>query len=50
MALGAVENIGRLPELRNKLLWTFAILGVFRIGVHVPVPGVDSQALALFFD
>ena len=50
MALGAVENIGRLPELRNKLLWTFAILGVFRIGVHVPVPGVDSQALALFFN
>lgn len=50
MALGAVENIGRLPELRKKLLWTFAILGAFRIGVHIPVPGVDSQALAAFFD
>ena len=50
MALGAVENIGRLPELRKKLLWTFAILGAFRIGVHIPVPGVDPQALAAFFD
>ncbi|MBQ4133864.1 MAG: preprotein translocase subunit SecY [Desulfovibrionaceae bacterium] len=50
MALGAVENIGRLPELRRKLLWTFAILGAFRIGVHIPVPGVDPQALAAFFD
>lgn len=50
MALNAVENIGRLPELRKKLLWTFAILGAYRIGVHVPVPGVDSAALAKFFD
>ena len=50
MGLNAVENIGRLPELRRKLLWTFGILGAYRIGVHVPVPGVDSTALAAFFD
>lgn len=49
MALNAVENIGRLPELRNKLLWTFLLLGAYRIGVHVPVPGIDSSALADFF-
>lgn len=36
-------------QLRNKLLFTFAMLSVYRLGIHVPVPGVDSQAIADFF-
>lgn len=50
MALTGVENLARLPELKKKLLWTFALLTVYRMGVHVPVPGVDAAALAEFFE
>ncbi len=49
MALSGVENLARLPELKKKLLWTFLLLAVYRIGIHIPVPGVDSSALADFF-
>ncbi len=45
----AVENVARTPELRNKLLWTFFFLCCYRVGVHVPVPGVDIVALSHFF-
>ncbi len=48
MASG-VENLGRIPELRNKLLWTFALLAFYRVGIHIPVPGVDTAALSEFF-
>ncbi|WP_026167530.1 preprotein translocase subunit SecY [Desulfovibrio oxyclinae] len=49
MALSGVENLARLPELKKKLLWTFVLLAVYRLGIHIPVPGVDSSALADFF-
>lgn len=49
MAIGGVDNLARLPELRSKLMWTFLLLAAYRIGVHVPIPGVDSAALADFF-
>ena len=49
MALSGVENLARLPELKKKLLWTFALLAVYRMGIHIPIPGVDSTALAEFF-
>ena len=50
MALSSgVENISKLPELRKRLFWTFLILAVYRIGIHVPVPGVDTGALQDFF-
>ncbi|MFP4397226.1 MAG: preprotein translocase subunit SecY, partial [Desulfonatronovibrio sp.] len=38
-----------LKELRNKVLFTFMLLAVYRIGVHIPLPGVDGQALSDFF-
>ncbi|WP_027185857.1 preprotein translocase subunit SecY [Desulfovibrio inopinatus] len=50
MSMSGVENLARLPELKKKLLWTFFLLFIYRIGVHVPVPGVDSIALADFFE
>lgn len=49
MALSGVENLARLPELKKKLFWTFVLLAVYRLGIHIPVPGVDSSALADFF-
>lgn len=49
MAMSGVENLARVPELKKKLLWTFALLAVYRMGIHIPIPGVDSAALAEFF-
>jgi preprotein translocase subunit SecY len=49
VALSAAENLAREPELRSKLLWTVGILCAYRIGVHIPIPGVDASALAHFF-
>ncbi|MBU1040460.1 MAG: preprotein translocase subunit SecY [Proteobacteria bacterium] len=50
MALSGVENLARLPELKKKLIWTFVLLAVYRLGIHIPVPGVDSHALTEFFN
>ena len=49
MALSGVENLARVPELRKKLLWTALILVAYRLGIHVPVPGIDTVALQEFF-
>ena len=42
-------NIFKIPELKKRILYTFALLIVYRIGVHVPTPGIDAVALASFF-
>src|SRR4029079_8227830 len=39
-------NIFRVPELRNKVLFTLFMLAIYRIGYHVPIPGVDQQTFA----
>lgn len=49
MALSGVENMARVPELRKKLMWTALILVAYRLGIHVPVPGIDTIALREFF-
>ncbi|MCP4625067.1 MAG: preprotein translocase subunit SecY [bacterium] len=46
---GGFQNIFKIPELKKRILFTLALLIVYRIGVHVPVPGIDSLALASFF-
>jgi preprotein translocase subunit SecY len=43
------QNIFKIPELKKRIVFTLALLIVYRIGVHVPVPGIDSVALASFF-
>ncbi|MEM6531424.1 MAG: preprotein translocase subunit SecY [Myxococcota bacterium] len=42
-------NIGKIPELRNRILYTAALLAVYRIGIFVSVPGVDRSALSEAF-
>jgi preprotein translocase subunit SecY len=37
-------NVFRVPELRNKVLFTLFMLAVYRIGFHIPIPGVDQRA------
>jgi preprotein translocase subunit SecY len=47
--LTGFQNIGKIPELKRRIGMTFALLAVYRIGAHIPTPGVNNQALAAFF-
>lgn len=47
--LQAFGNILKIPDLRKKILFTFLIIGIYRIGTYVPTPGIDGVALARFF-
>lgn len=47
--LDAVRNAMRLPDLRNKILFTLLILVVYRLAAHIPVPGVNPTALTQVF-
>jgi preprotein translocase subunit SecY len=44
--LDKIQSIFKIPELRRRILFTLALLVVFRLGSYVPVPGIDSQALS----
>jgi len=48
--LEGFQNASRVPELRRRLLFTFGMLAVYRLGVAIPTPGIDSVALKLFFE
>jgi len=43
------RNIFSIPDLRKRILFTLALLAVYRLGSHVPTPGVDPVALSEFF-
>ncbi|MBW1990611.1 MAG: preprotein translocase subunit SecY [Deltaproteobacteria bacterium] len=45
----ALFNIGKIPELKRRILFTLAMLAVFRIGCFIPTPGIDAEALMAFF-
>jgi preprotein translocase subunit SecY len=47
--LGGIKNTASLPELRRRLIFTFLMLAVYRIGVQIPTPGINGEALAAFF-
>lgn len=49
MSVQGMRNIAHVPELWRKLGWTFLILMAYRVGIHVPIPGVDTVAMAAFF-
>jgi preprotein translocase subunit SecY len=46
--LSAFRNALKIPELRGKILFTVAIIAVYRLGSHLPVPGVDFDAVHAF--
>jgi preprotein translocase subunit SecY len=43
-------NIFRIPDLRNRVLFTLAMLAIYRLGAHIPTPGVNTMALEQFFN
>ena len=48
--LEGFQNITRVPELKRRIIITGLLLIVYRIGIHVPTPGIDNLALKAVFD
>lgn len=48
--LGGIKNTAAIPELRRRLIFTFLMLAIYRIGVQIPTPGINGEALAAFFE
>lgn len=48
--LRAFADSFRIPDLKKKILITFAIIAVYRFGTFIPTPGIDGGKLAVFFD
>jgi preprotein translocase subunit SecY len=46
----AVANMFRVPDLRKRLLFTLGLLAVYRLGGHIPTPGIDTNRLQEFFN
>jgi len=47
--LEAFQNIFKIPELKKRVLFSLGMLAVYRIGCHIPTPGIDRIALSHFF-
>jgi preprotein translocase subunit SecY len=42
------QNIFKIPELKNRISFTLALLAVYRIGAHIPTPGINGEQLSKF--
>ena len=47
--MSAFSSIAKIPELKRRIIFTMLMLGVYRLGCHIPTPGIDPQALMAFF-
>ena len=45
----SIQSIFKIPELKNRVLFTLGILFLYRVGCHIPMPGIDAQALTQYF-
>jgi preprotein translocase subunit SecY len=48
--LEKLSNIFRIPDLRKRIFFTLGLLAVYRLGAHIPTPGINADALAQFFN
>src|SRR5512140_1307290 len=48
--LQSLRNIWDIPDLRKRVLFTLGLLAVYRLGGHIPTPGIDANALERFFE
>jgi preprotein translocase subunit SecY len=46
--LSSFQNIFKIQELKNRIIFTLALLAVYRIGAHIPTPGINGEALSEF--
>ncbi|MCK4739848.1 MAG: preprotein translocase subunit SecY [Deltaproteobacteria bacterium] len=47
--MAGISNISKVPELNKRILFTLVLLAIYRVGVFIPTPGIDADALAGFF-
>jgi len=47
--IGGFQNIPKIPELKKRIIFSLCMLAVYRLGCHIPTPGIDGAALAAFF-
>jgi len=47
--IGGFQNITKIPELKKRIIFSLLMLAVYRLGCHIPTPGIDPVALAAFF-
>jgi preprotein translocase subunit SecY len=47
--LTGFQNIAKIPELKRRIAQTVFLLAVYRVGAHIPTPGINAEALAAFF-
>ncbi|HLK53022.1 MAG TPA: preprotein translocase subunit SecY, partial [Candidatus Angelobacter sp.] len=45
-----LANIFKVPDLRKRVLFTLAMLAVYRLGSHIPTPGINTDALQKAFE
>ena len=50
MAGNALADMFRVKELRDRILYTFFWLVIFRLGVYIPIPGINANALRIYFE
>jgi preprotein translocase subunit SecY len=50
MLADSLKNIFAVPDLRKRVLFTLGLLAVYRVGSHIPTPGINPEALALLAD
>lgn len=50
MAASSLASLGKLTELRQRILFVLGAMVVFRMGTHIPIPGVDPTAVAALFE
>ena len=48
--LEGLGSVSKIPELQRRILFTFLLLAVYRIGVYIPTPGIDNVALLNYFE
>jgi preprotein translocase subunit SecY len=48
--LEKLANVFRIPDLRKRILFTLGLLAVYRVGGHIPTPGINADALQQFFE
>ena len=46
--IASFQNIFKIQELKNRVLFTLALLAVYRVGAHIPTPGINGEALSRF--
>ena len=48
--IDGLKNINKIPELQKRILYSLLMLGIYRVGAHIPTPGIDTAALMAYFE